>query len=145
MTGPAANQLLPNDNSNPASHYNDIAMRDDGELFTSGTIVNAGGVAYITLDTGNRARLARRGRESTSVSNVQRGREPNGLARTSGITFQALAEVDTVTHSATTHCVSSGPSAAPTAAQRHRPIQNMLFLLNANGAAIQYPDDTLVR
>ena len=139
ITGPGV--TLPN---NPTDTYGDIAMRDDGELFSIQNLVNGGGVAnYVQLNTGTGALVGGQNNLGIVTSDVA-GNPAALVTYNPGITFTALAEVDTGSPNSVTPTrfewaigsVNGGANGIDASLS-----QNMLFLLNASGVAQQYPDN----
>ena len=124
--------------------YNDIGMRDDGKLYTiNGPTFDGSGGSYIRLDTGNGTHVSTNSLGITTHQ-IQWSNAtpptPTLVGYDGGITFQAL------THSHEGGTANRWVWAAgsivgnPTGATVTR---NLLYVLDANGRAIQYPDEAL--
>jgi hypothetical protein len=123
----APTDVLPNATT---TSYNDIAMRNDGRLYALTTDVNSGASTYVELNTGDaRTLVSAVGTGITTAVNTGTA----VAATTAGVVFQALTHAYNAANGQRYVWAIGGVRGGP---------QNLLFVLNADGTAIQYPDVT---
>lgn len=133
-----------NYNVTAAWGINDIAMRDDGELYAI-TGAGTGKSLYVRLDTGNATNLVTQKNLGITTHEMN----TNGTSLQSypeGLTFQALTEAHVTgqqqrfTWAVGNIGAESGGLSPDGAPYTH----NLLYALAEDGTAIQYPDQTRV-